>query len=157
QRVSPYASIIAVFWGLGALTFMAAFVGSGWLLGLLFAAMALLPPTANTAIITRQLLLTPDELRGRLSSVLGIATGVAAALGPVLGGLLVAVLSGTTAVLVCAGGIAVIALVATLSPTLRSFPRQPVVAAPPVPASDPATETIAFRTGERQDVAKKGD
>jgi MFS family permease len=163
QRVSPYASIITVFWGLGALTLAAAFVRSGWLLGLLFAAMALLPPTANTTIITRQLLLTPDDMRGRLSSVLGIATGVAAALGPVLGGLLVAALSGTNAVLVCAGGIAAIALVATLSPTLRSFPRQPVVAQqpshaqPPGPEPEGITETISVPTGDRQNVAKKGD
>jgi MFS family permease len=132
-------------------------------LGLLFGIMALLPPTANTTIITRQLLLTPDDLRGRLSSVLGIATGVAAALGPVLGGLLVAALSGTNAVLVCAGGIAAIALVATLSPTLRSFPRRPVVAQqsshaqPPGPESGAITETISVPTGDRENVAKKGD
>jgi MFS family permease len=163
QRVSPYASIIVVFWGLAALTLAAAFVRSGWLLGLLFGVMALLPPTANTTIITRQLLLTPDDLRGRLSSVLGIATGVAAALGPVLGGLLVAALSGTNAVLVCAGGIAAIALVATLSPTLRSFPRRPVVAQqsshaqPPGPESEAITETISVPTGDRENVAKKGD
>lgn len=131
QVVSPYVSIIAVFWVLTVLTLVAAFVDSGFLLGVLFAAMALLPPTANTTIITRQLLLTPDDMRGRLGSVLGIGTGVAATLGPVLGGLLAAAVSGTVAVLVCAGGIAVAAVVATLSPTLRSFPRHPVVADPP--------------------------
>ncbi|MGH3530084.1 MAG: MFS transporter, partial [Pseudonocardiaceae bacterium] len=162
QRVSPHAAIIAVFWGLGALTFVAAFVSSGWLLGLLFAAMALLPPTANTAIITRQLLLTPDELRGRLSSVLGIVTGVAAALGPVLGGLLVGALSGTNAVLVCAGGIAAVAVAATLSPTLRSFPRQPVVARSPGLVTQPVAESISVPHEDRPhedrpDVAKKGE
>jgi MFS family permease len=123
QVVSPYVSIIAVFWVLAGLTPVAAFVDSGYLLGLLLAAMALLPATANTTIITRQLLLTPDDLRGRLSSVLAIVTGVAAALGPVLGGLLAAAVSGTLAVLMCAGGIAAVAVVATLSPTLRNFPR----------------------------------
>ncbi len=128
QVLSPYVSIIAVFWVLAALTPVAAFVNSGYLLGALFAAMALLPPTANTTIITRQLLLTPDDLRGRLSSVLAIFTGVAAALGPMLGGLLAAAVSGTVAVLVCAGGMAAVAVVATLSPTLRSFPQHPVVA-----------------------------
>lgn len=142
QVLSPYTAIIAVFWGLSALTLAAAFVESGWLLGALFAAMALLPPTANTTIVTRQLLLTPDDLRGRLSSVLGIVTGVAAALGPVVGGLLVSALSGTNAVLVCAGGIAVVAVVATLSPTLRGFPRQPV---------------IAGLGTDQHDVVKKGD
>ncbi|HKR50296.1 MAG TPA: MFS transporter [Pseudonocardiaceae bacterium] len=129
--VSPYVSIIAVFWVIAALTPLAAFLTSGYLLGALLAAMAVLPATANTAIITRQLLLTPDDLRGRLSSVLGIVTGVAATLGPVLGGLLAAALPGTLAVLVCAGGIAAAALVATLSPTLRSFPPKPVVPSNP--------------------------
>jgi MFS family permease len=135
QVVSPYVSIIAVFWVLAALTPVAAFVDSGYLLGLLLAAMALLPPTANTTIITRQLLLTPDELRGRLSSVLAIVTGVAGALGPVLGGLLAAAVSGTLAVLVCAGGIAAVAVVATVSPTLRNFPRHQVI-----PAERPEVE-----------------
>ena len=128
QVLSPYVSIIAVFWVMAALTPLAAFINSGYLLGVLFAAMALLPATANTTIITRQLLMTPDELRGRLSSVLAIFTGVAVALGPMLGGLLATAVSGTAAVLVCAAGIAATAVVATLSPTLRSFPRQPVVA-----------------------------
>jgi predicted MFS family arabinose efflux permease len=131
QVMSPYISIIAVFWALAALTPVAAFLDNGWLLGVLFAAMALLPPTANTTIITQQLLLTPDELRGRLSSVLGIVTGVAAALGPILGGLLATAVSGALAVLVCAGGIAAAAVVATLSPTLRRFPRHPIVAKTP--------------------------
>jgi MFS family permease len=157
QVVSPYASIIAVLWGLGALTLAAAFAGSGWLLGVLFAAMALLPPTANTTIITRQMLLTPDDLRGRLSSVLGIVTGVAAALGPVLGGLLASALSGTHAVLVCAGGITAVAVMATLSPTLRSFPRQPVVAESPGAQPEPLAEATSVRSADRHDVAKKGD
>jgi MFS family permease len=121
--MSPYASIIAVFWVMTVLTPVAALLDNGYLLGALFAAMAFLPATANTTIVTQQLLLTPDELRGRLSSVLGIITGVAAAVGPVLGGLLAATVSGTLAVLVCAGGIGAGAVVATLSPTLRRFPR----------------------------------
>ncbi len=145
QVLSPYVSIIAVFWVMAALTPVAAFVSSGYLLGVLLAAMALLPATANTTIITRQLLLTPDDLRGRLSSVLGLVTGVAAVLGPVLGGLLTAAVSGTVAVLVCAGGIAAAAVVATLSPTLRSFPRHPVVAEPPAAESEPEPELDRHR------------
>lgn len=157
QRMSPYASIITVMWGLGGLTLAAAFAGSGWMLGVLFAAMALLPPTANTAIITRQLLLTPDRLRGRLSSVLGIIVGVAGALGPILGGLLAGAFSGTNAVLVCAGGIAAVAVLATFSPTLRSFPRQPVVVEPGNTDVEPGTEPPTVRTTTQQPVGKKGD
>lgn len=146
QRVSPYVSIIVVFWGVGALTLTAAFVTNGWLLGVLFAAMGLLPPIANTTIMARQLLLTPDNLRGRLSSVLGIITGVAAALGPVLGGLLASSFSSTRAVLVCAGGIVAVAVLATLSPTLRSFPRRPVIAESSGPESESVAETISVRS-----------
>ena len=126
--ISPYISIIAVFWVLAALTPMAALLDNGYLLGALFAAVAIPPATANTTIITGQLLLTSDQLRGRLSSVLGLFTGVAAALGPGLGGLLMSALSGPLAVLVCAGGITITAVAATLSPTLRSFPRYPATA-----------------------------
>jgi MFS family permease len=157
RRASPYVSIIMVFWGLGALTLTAAFVTNGWLLGALFAAMALLPPTANTVIVTRQLLLTPDNLRGRLTSVLGIAVGVAAALGPILGGLLASMFSGTNAVLVCAAGIAAVAVVATLSPTLRNFPQQPVIADSSGTEPEPAAETISVHSENRYDLAKKED
>ncbi|HET9255439.1 MAG TPA: MFS transporter [Pseudonocardiaceae bacterium] len=125
RLVSPYTSIIVVFWGLAALTPVAAVLYSGYLLGILFAAMAILPATANTTIITGALLLTPDELRGRLSSVLTLLSGSAAVLGPVLGGLLTTAFTGGVAVLLCAAGAALTALVATLSPALRSFPRPP--------------------------------
>lgn len=50
-------------------------------------------------------------------------SGVAAAAGPALGGWLVDALPGTTAVLVCAGAITVVTLLATCHPVLRRFPR----------------------------------
>lgn len=123
RRVSPYVSIIGVFWVLTALTPLAVFINNGYLMGVLFVAMALLPPTANTTITTYQLLLTPDRLRGRLTGVMGVIGGVSAATGPVFGGLLVQEVSGVDAVLVCAAAIAVITVIFTFSPTLRGFPR----------------------------------
>src|SRR5207249_3144524 len=93
HRLRPYRSIIGVFWILTVLTPLAVFIDNGYLMGALFAAMAFLAPTANTTIHTYQLLLTPDGLRGRLSGVMGVATGAAAAVGPALGGLLVQVVS----------------------------------------------------------------
>jgi MFS family permease len=86
--------------------------------------MALLPPAANTAIMTEQLLRTPDELRGRLSGVFGVLAGLAATAGPTLGGALTQAMSGTSAVLVCTAGIALVTIVVTASPTLRDFPRR---------------------------------
>jgi MFS family permease len=124
RLVSPYLSIAAVFWVLTALTPLAVLAHNGYVMGALFFGMALLPPTANTTIMTEQLLLTPDELRGRLSGVIGLATGVAAAAGLMLGGVLMAVLAPGRAVLVCAAGMALATLLVTFSPTLRGFPRR---------------------------------
>ncbi|HEU5161117.1 MAG TPA: MFS transporter [Streptosporangiaceae bacterium] len=124
SRVSPYVSIAGVFWALTALTPLAVFVHNGYVMGALFFAMALLPPTANTTIMTEQLLLTPDELRGRLSGVITLITGVAGAVGPMLGGVLTELVPGATAVLVCAGGIAAVTALVTVNATLRRFPRR---------------------------------
>lgn len=122
--VTPYQSIAGVFWTVTALTPLAVFVHSGYLMGVLFAAMALMVPTANTTIMTQQLLLTPDGLRGRMSAATGLAVGAAAAVGPALGGLLVATLSGDRAVLVCSAGIGAVTVLVTASRTLRAFPRE---------------------------------
>lgn len=124
SRLTPYLSIAGVFWALTVLTPIAVVVHNGYLMGALFFAMALLPPTANTTIMTEQLLLTPDELRGRLSGVVGLVTGIAGAAGPVLGGVLTEAFSGGTAVLLCAGGIAAVTALVTVNATLRRFPRR---------------------------------
>ncbi|OLF16236.1 MFS transporter [Actinophytocola xanthii] len=124
RRLSPHVAIAGVFWALAALSPLAVLVHNGYLLGVLFAAMALLAPTANTTIVTHQLLLTPDELRGRLSGSLNLAVGGAAAAGPALGGLLAESTTPTTAVLVSAAGMTVAALAVTVNPTLRHYPRE---------------------------------
>ncbi len=129
RMMSPYLSIIAVFWALTALTPLAVFIGNGYLMGALFGCMAFLAPTANTTIETYQLLLTPDELRGRMNAAMGVVIGIASAVGPALGGLLMEVVSGDYAVLLCAAGIGMVTLLATLSPTLRKFPRRPTIEA----------------------------
>jgi MFS family permease len=127
QRVlSPYLSIAGVFWVLTALTATSVLVENAYVMGAVFAGMALLPPTANATIISRQLLLTPDELRGRLSGAVGLVVGVAAAVGPVLGGFLVEAVSGDRAILTCATGMAAITLLVTVNPTLHRLGRDEV-------------------------------
>ncbi len=128
RLLGPYVSIAATFWVLAVLTPLTALARDGYLIGAIFAGMALLAPTANTTIVTRQLISTPDELRGRLSGVLSLLTGAAGAAGPVLGGLLAAAAPGTAAVLICAAGIAVVTVSVTASRVLRDFPRTPVPA-----------------------------
>jgi MFS family permease len=134
QRVlGPFVSITAVFWALCLLAPLTALVRDGYAVGALFAGMALLAPTASTTIVTQQLIITPDHLRGRVSGVLTLLTGVAGAAGPVVGGLLAAALPGTTAVFVCSAGMAAVTGFVTASPVLRALPRD---RADPVPAAD---------------------
>ncbi|MFI9008490.1 MFS transporter [Actinosynnema sp. NPDC053489] len=121
RALGPHRSIAAVFWALSALVPVALLVSSPYLLGGLFALMSFLAPTANTTINTHQLLLTPDELRGRLSGVMGVVVGGAGAVGPLFGGVLTEVLSARTAVAACAVGILAITVYVTVSPTLRGY------------------------------------
>jgi MFS family permease len=123
RALSPHVSITIVFWAVALLAPLTIFAHNGYVMGALFAGMAFLAPTANTTINTHQLLLTPDELRGRLMGVMGVFVGGAAALGPAAGGLLVEFVPGDTAVLWCATGMAAVALLVTVSPTLRRFPQ----------------------------------
>ncbi|MDQ4033559.1 MAG: MFS transporter [Actinomycetota bacterium] len=130
RRMSPYLSIIGVFWALTALTPLAVSISNGYLMGVLFAGMAFLVPTANTTIETYLLLLTPDELRGRMSGVMSMVTGIAAVVGPALGGLLMEVVASNYAILLCAAGIGAVTLLGTISPTLRKFPRHAAAVVP---------------------------
>ncbi|ASQ92458.1 MFS transporter [Streptomyces sp. 11-1-2] len=124
RRLGSYGSIVAVFWALAVFAPVTVLVDSGYLIGVLFALMALFPPTANTAIMTDQLLRTPDELRGRLTSTLVLACGAAGAAGPALGGSLAQTVPGDRAILLCAAGMAAAAVLATASPTLRTLSRR---------------------------------
>ncbi|WP_447002783.1 MFS transporter [Saccharothrix isguenensis] len=119
--LGPHRSIASVFWALSVLVPCALLVESAYLIGVLFALMAFLAPTANTTISTHQMLLTPDELRGRLSGVMGVVVGTAGAIGPLLGGALTEALSARTAVVVCAVGISLVTVFVTVNPTLREY------------------------------------
>jgi MFS family permease len=142
-KLSPFLSIASVFWALTVLTPVTIFLPNGYLLGALLFTMALLPPTANTTIMARQLLMTPDDLRGRLSGALGLMAGGAAAAGPMLGGAAIGLVSGSEAVLICAAGMAVVTALVTVSPTMRHFPRMDPAENSPGP-EDSAPEMAAL-------------
>ncbi|MEU4199843.1 MFS transporter [Streptomyces sp. NPDC045470] len=120
-RCGPRVSVALTFWVMAALAPVTLVTGNGIVMGLVLAGIAFLAPTANTAISTYQLLTTPDRLRGRLSGVIGLVAGVSAALGPMIGGLLMEVAGARWAILLSTLGIAVLAVTVTLNPTLRSF------------------------------------
>ncbi|GAB1510050.1 MFS transporter [Actinophytocola sp. KF-1] len=115
--------VLGFSWIAAALTTAMAFAPGGLALGAILGVVAFFAPVANTTIITYQMTVTPDEYRGRLSGVTGLCGGVAGALGPLVGGLLMTGTGGgATGVLACATALAVIAIAATLNPTLRRFP-----------------------------------
>jgi MFS family permease len=145
EKLSPFLSIASVFWVLTVLTPATVFLRNGYLLGALLFAMALLPPTANTTIMARQLLITPDELRGRLSGALGLMAGGAAAAGPMLGGAAIGLVPGNEAVLICAAGMAAATALVTVSPTMRHFPRIENAEDPQAP-EDPAPEMASLES-----------
>jgi uncharacterized protein YbdZ (MbtH family)/MFS family permease len=160
EKISPFLSIVSVFWILTVLTPIAVFIHNGYVLGALLFAMALLPPTANTTIMARQLLITPDDLRGRLSGALGLMAGGAGAVGPMLGGVLIGLVPGNEAILICAGGMAAISALVTINPTLRRFPPietagsdEAVVAAQP-PESNPDQQFPTKGESEMDDDAR---
>ncbi|MFD1542541.1 MFS transporter, partial [Nonomuraea guangzhouensis] len=77
--------IVGFSWVTAALTALMAVVPSGLPLGLLLGCTAFFVPLANTTVLTYQITVTPDALRGRLTAIVGLCGGGAAALGPLLG------------------------------------------------------------------------
>ncbi|MFD0884681.1 hypothetical protein ACFQ08_08960 [Streptosporangium algeriense] len=99
-----------------------AYVPGGLPLGLLFGLAAFLAPAANTTVLTYQLLAAPEGMRGRLSGISGLSSGIAGVVGPAVGSAVVSLTAGPLTFLVCAGGFALVALITVLSPSLRRFP-----------------------------------
>ncbi|WP_330277062.1 MFS transporter [Lentzea sp. NBC_00516] len=114
--------IIGFSWLAAVLILVMAFTPSGVLLGVVLGVVAMFMPVTVTTVMTYQMSVTANELRGRLSGMVGLFTGAAGALGPIAGGALAGTGDGTTGLMACAATAAVIAVGATLSPTLRRFP-----------------------------------
>lgn len=123
ELVPAPAVVLGFSWCAAAATAVMAFVPAGLPLGLLLAVAAFLAPAANTTVLTHQMVITPDRLRGRMSAVAAFCSGGAGVLGPLAGGVLVAVLhGGRPALLLCAAALSLVAAATTGSPTLRRFP-----------------------------------
>lgn len=121
--LGPAVIVIGFSWVAAALTAVMVLVPQGIMLGVVLGVVAFFAPVANTSINTYQMLVTPDEYRGRLSSLVGLCGGAAGALGPVVGGVLMSVASGSTGVLICSACLTAVAVGATLSPALQRFPK----------------------------------
>lgn len=119
----PSVIIIGSSWVYAVLAAAMAVVPLGLPLGVLLGLAAVFLPVANTTLMTYQLTVVPNEIRGRLTGMVGLCADLAGTVGPMVGGLLVAGTgSGQVSILVCAAILGVTALGASLSPTLRRFP-----------------------------------
>ncbi|OZM73590.1 MFS transporter [Amycolatopsis antarctica] len=135
--VPPYLALVALLWLSAALVPLLAIVPVGVWLGVVLGGIAFLAPTATTIVSTYQMLITPDELRGRLAGAIGVFMGVAGALGPLAGGVLVESGGRGPAVYGCAAAMVVLAIAVTASPTMRTFPASDEYAGDPVDGDAP--------------------
>ncbi|WP_250638844.1 MFS transporter [Frankia sp. AiPa1] len=94
-------------------------------LGLLLALIVFVGPLWNIGVDVHRLALTPDELQGRVSAAAALIESGTIPLGALGGGLLADALTGRQAVLALAAGMALTALVATLSPAVRRHVETP--------------------------------
>jgi hypothetical protein len=82
-----------------------------------------LNPAGNAGIGSYKLSVTPPELVGRVQSTGQFLSWSTLPLAPVVAGVLLALLGGPATMAVLAGGAALVALIPTLSRTVRSVPR----------------------------------
>jgi len=93
-----------------------------WVLLVSYLPMALFLPSVYAVVIGYRVAITPDRLTGRVNSVARTIALCGAPFGPLGAGVLLSTTSGRTTVTVFAAILLVLALGATLSPSIRSAP-----------------------------------
>lgn len=112
--------VIIVFWiSAIALSLIAVDTGPWWTAGLCAVAVFLVP-ALSVAAITEITGAVPTQMLGRVLSTLGVVSGLASPIGPLVAGIAAQLLSPTLAVLVFGAYLALVATGATLSPGLRA-------------------------------------
>lgn len=99
-----------------------AFTNNVVFIGLLLALALIGNPAGNAAVSSYLVAVTPDRLQGRVSSALGFTASAFMPLGPVVGGFLLALFGGQTAMLVTAAIIAVGLIALLASAEVRGMP-----------------------------------
>jgi MFS family permease len=100
-----------------------AFTNNVVLIGLLIAVALIGNPAANAAVSSYLMAVTPDRLQGRVSSALGFVAMLFQPLGPVVGGFLLTLFGGQTAMLITAAIISIGVVALFASAEVRRLPR----------------------------------
>jgi predicted MFS family arabinose efflux permease len=89
-------------------------------LGVVYAALLVLIPASNAAVLSYRLSLIPPELQGRVNSVARLIGYGTVPLGTAVAGILLQVLTGTQAILVYAAIMLLVAIAVTSNPQMRA-------------------------------------
>lgn len=125
RRLRLPTLIRTICWSTAALMALSVLLSTSVVTAVPLAAAVFLGPAANAALFGYQAAVTPDHLQGRVVSVILLAATSAAALAPALAGLLLAHVTGRTAMVVFPLLVAVAAVAASSSSGIRSMSREP--------------------------------
>ncbi|MEN3342190.1 MAG: hypothetical protein V7644_1594 [Actinomycetota bacterium] len=137
RRLSMRTILVGSFWvQLG----LAAFVAKPSIYVLLgaFVPVVLVLPTASAAVIGYRVAVVPDRLTGRVNGVARTIAICGSPLGPLAAGILLSSFSARTTVAILVVVLLGMAVVGTLSPSIRHAPSLDDLDAPPTPAASPA-------------------
>ena len=167
QHLSPRVIVIGFFWVQTALLVPLALTRDPYLLGAIAAIAALGAPAWNAIVVGARLSLTPDRLRGRVTSVARLISGSMLAIGPLAAGTLSQTLGTTAALVAFAIWQSLVSVAGTATRSLRAgIIPQPDLQSPeaehpgtsePRPASSRQLEPTLTRPHDVQVSAAHGD
>lgn len=114
---------VLIAWSFVPLSLPLAAWNDPWAMMLAASVGMVLNPAGNAGMGAYRIAITPPELVGRVQSAVQFAAMLTMPLAPALAGILLSLVSGSTAVLVLTGLIAAVALIPTLSRSVRTVPR----------------------------------
>ncbi|MFY1635333.1 MFS transporter [Solwaraspora sp. WMMB335] len=113
SKVRPMTVIVVASWAMVALVVAMSQARQTWTYGLLFGLVFLLSPLLGVIFQSRVIALTPDELQGRVGTVMGTSGEILQTPAPLIAGLLVAWYSPTAVALIFAAALALLAAYTT--------------------------------------------
>lgn len=122
RRLSMKAIVIGANWVWALALPGIAIADNLMIVGALLALMAFVGPLWNVTIDVYRLLITPDELQGKVGSVISLLAWGAMPLGSLLAGFLLESLDSWTTTLALSVGMALVAFTASISPAIRRAP-----------------------------------
>ena len=120
RRVPMSAIVVGTNWAWAVLVPVLLFLHDPYAIGAVYALMCFVGPVWNVVISAYQLAVTPDHLRGRVLGAAGLIAFGAVPTGSLVGGLLLSRFGAHTTVLVLACWMVLLAVVASVSPSVRS-------------------------------------